>query len=56
MKGIKHVSIGDELTKAEYHDEEAHEIASGDTLPESPSEKDIFYNTADKHLYIAIEI
>ena len=55
MKGIKHVDIGDELTKVEYHDEEVHEIAKGDTLPESPSETDLFYKTDDNHLYIAVE-
>ena len=55
MKGITHVDIGDELTKTEYHDEEAHEIANGDTLPVSPSEGDLFYKTDDNHLYIAVE-
>jgi len=54
MKGITHVNVGDELTKTEYHDEEAHEIANGDTLPENPSEKDMFFKTDDKHLYICV--
>ena len=54
MKGIKHVDIGDELTKTEYHGEEAHELANGDTLPESPSEQDLFFKTDDGHLYIAV--
>lgn len=55
MKGITHVDVGDQLTKTEYHDEEAHEIANGDTLPESPSESDIYFKTGDHHLYVAVE-
>lgn len=54
MKGIKHIDVGDDLTKLEYHDDEAHEIANGNTLPESPDEGDLFFKTDDKHLYIAI--
>jgi hypothetical protein len=54
-KGIKHIDVGDELTKIEYHGEEAHEIASGEALPEDPTETDLFYKTGDNHLYIAVE-
>ena len=55
MKGIKHVDIGDELTKVEYHSEDVHELANGVTLPETPTEADLFYKTDDNHLYIAVE-
>ena len=54
MKGIKHVDVGDQLSKTEYHDVEGHEIASGAELPESPTEHDMFFNTDDQHLYICV--
>lgn len=54
MKGIKHVDVGNDLTKSEYHGEEAHELVNGDTLPENPTQGDVFFKTDDKHLYIAV--
>jgi len=51
-KGIKHKTVGDELDKVEWESEETHEIANGDTLPETGSDGDIFFKTDEHRLYI----
>lgn len=51
MKGIKHVSVGTQLTQAEYEADTSHDIPSGDTFPTSPSEKDLFFRTDAKLLF-----
>ena len=51
-KGIKHNSVGAEMTSVEFHSDELHEIEKGDELPETGNEGDFYFNTADGHLYI----
>jgi len=51
-KGIKHKDVGGELTYAEFHAEDAHELASGTSFPASPSEGDLFYHTDQHKWYI----
>ena len=52
-KGIKHKPVGEAIDdEAEWTDEELHELVKGDTLPETGSEGDFYFLTADGHLYI----
>ncbi len=53
-KGIKHIDVGDDIYKTEYHAEDAHELAQGVTLPETANEGDFYYKTDEKRLYIYI--
>jgi len=51
-KGIKHTSVGSQLTQAEFEDEASHYLASGTSFPISPSEGDLFYRTDEHKWYI----
>jgi len=53
--GIKHADVGGELSKTEWESEETHELAKGATLPETPTESQLFFKTDDNHLYLAVE-
>lgn len=53
-KGIKHKTVGTELSKTEWEDEEGHELDSGTDLPETANASDLFYKTDEKRLYIYI--
>jgi len=48
MAGIKHIDVGTQLTKVEWEAVDTHELTSGTSFPEAPSEKDLFYRT-DTH-------
>lgn len=52
MAGIKHIDVGANLTKIEWEAANTHEITSGTSFPESPSEKDLFYRTDEHKWYI----
>jgi len=45
MKGVKHVSVGNILTQAEYEYDAGHDMEAGTSFPGSPTEKDLFYRT-----------
>jgi len=51
-KGIKHTSVGSQLTQAEFEDEASHYLASGTSFPASPSEGDLFYRTDEHKWYL----
>ena len=53
--GIKHADVGGDLSKTEWESEETHELAKGATLPETPTESQLFFKTDDNHLYLAVE-
>ena len=53
-KGIKHIDVGDELTKAEWTAEATHTLEQGTDLPAAPNDYDLFLKTDDNHLYIYI--
>jgi len=48
MAGIKHIDVGVGLTKVEWEAVDTHELTSGTSFPEAPSEIDLFYRT-DQH-------
>ncbi len=52
MKGIKHVSVGTELTQAEWESATGHDVDAGTSFPGSPGEKDLFYRTDGHRWYI----
>jgi len=54
-KGIKHISVGEEMTQAEYEAETGHEIAKGISLPETANDGDFFLKTDEHRLYIYIQ-
>lgn len=52
-KGITHKAVGEELTDAEFHGEELHELQSGTTLPTTGNnDGDFFFKTDEHRLYI----
>lgn len=52
MKGVKHISVGNILTQAEYEYDAGHDIESGTSFPGSPTEKDLFYRTDEHKWYV----
>jgi len=48
MAGIKHIAVGDQLSRAEWEAANSHETVSGVSFPATPVEKDLFYRT-DTH-------
>jgi hypothetical protein len=50
--GIAHADVGDELSKAEWLDEENHELVHGNSLPGSPTERQLFYRDDEHKWYI----
>lgn len=50
--GIKHADVGDELSKAEWLDEENHELLHGDSFPGTPAERQLFYRDDEHKWYI----
>ena len=51
-KGITHVTVGSQLTQAEFEQEGSHTLSSGTSFPGSPSEGDLFYRTDLHKWYI----
>jgi len=51
-KGIKHIDVGQQLAQAEWESEDIHELASGTSFPETPSEKDRYYRSDEHKWYI----
>jgi len=54
-KGIKHRSVGAELTQTEWESETAHIINSGADFPTSPTNGEFFFNYLTNKLYIYLE-
>jgi hypothetical protein len=50
--GIAHADVGDELSKAEWLDEENHELVHGNSFPGSPTERQLFYRDDEHKWYI----
>ena len=54
-KGIKHISVGGEMTQVEYEAETGHQIASGTSLPETANDGDLFLKTDEHRIYIYVQ-
>lgn len=54
-KGIKHTVVGDQLSKTEWESDQAHELDSGSTLPETGTAGDLFKLNTDGRLYTWID-
>lgn len=52
MSGIKHASVGQIITEAEWEADNIHIIESGTSFPGSPTEKDLYYRTDEHKWYI----
>jgi len=50
--GIGHADVGDELTKAEWLNEEGHELVHGNSFPASPVERQLFYRDDEHKWYV----
>lgn len=50
--GLKHVDVGDELTKTEWESEDSHEVVHGASFPGSPVERQLFYRDDEHKWYI----
>jgi hypothetical protein len=50
--GLKHADVGDELSKAEWLNEESHELVHGTSFPGSPVERQLFYRDDEHKWYI----
>jgi hypothetical protein len=50
--GIAHADVGDQLSKAEWLDEENHELIHGNSFPGSPTERQLFYRDDEHKWYI----
>ncbi|TET17091.1 MAG: hypothetical protein E3J81_02265, partial [Dehalococcoidia bacterium] len=50
--GIRHADVGDELSKAEWLDEEHHELIHGTSFPGTPAERQLFYRDDEHKWYI----
>ena len=46
--GLKHIDVGNELTKTEWESQESHELIHGTSFPASPAERQLFYRD-DEH-------
>lgn len=54
-RGVKHKTVGEEMSQEEWEKETGHELAHGPTNPETGNDGDFFYNTAEHRLYIWVE-
>lgn len=50
--GIKHIDVGDELTKAEWESEQSHALVHGNVFPAGPVERQLFYRDDEHILYV----
>jgi hypothetical protein len=50
--GIRHIDVGDQLTKTEWLSEETHELVHGTSFPASPVERQLFYRDDEHKWYI----
>jgi len=50
--GLKHIDVGPELTKTEWESEESHELIHGNSFPDSPVERQLFYRDDEHKWYI----
>ncbi|MFO7903861.1 MAG: hypothetical protein R6U98_14450, partial [Pirellulaceae bacterium] len=50
--GLKHIDVGNELTKTEWESEESHELVHGTSFPTSPVERQLFYRDDEHKWYI----
>jgi len=50
--GLKHIDVGNELTKTEWESEESHELVHGNSFPGSPVERQLFYRDDEHKWYV----
>jgi hypothetical protein len=50
--GIAHADVGNELSKVEWLDEENHELIHGNSFPDTPAERQLFYRDDEHKWYI----
>ncbi|GAH37960.1 unnamed protein product [marine sediment metagenome] len=50
--GIRHIDVGDELTKAEWESEQSHALVHGNAFPAGPVERQLFYRDDEHRWYI----
>jgi len=50
--GIKHIDVGAELTKVEWESEASHELVHGNSFPESPVERQLYYRDDEHKWYV----
>jgi hypothetical protein len=50
--GLKHIDVGAELTKTEWESEDSHELLHGNSFPDSPVERQLFYRDDEHKWYI----
>jgi hypothetical protein len=50
--GLKHIDVGNELTKTEWESEESHELVHGSSFPGTPVERQLFYRDDEHKWYI----
>ena len=51
MEGFSHVSVGTEMTQAEFESTDSHDLDSGVAFPGAPADKDMFYRTDEHRMY-----
>lgn len=49
--GIRHIDVGDDLTKAEWKSEQSHALVHGNAFPAGPVERQLFYRDDLNTLY-----
>jgi hypothetical protein len=50
--GLKHIDVGNELTKTEWESEDSHELVHGSAFPGTPVERQLFYRDDEHKWYI----
>lgn len=50
--GLKHIDVGNELSKSEWESQETHELIHGTEFPASPPERQLFYRGDEHKWYI----
>jgi hypothetical protein len=50
--GLRHINVGNELTKTEWESEDTHELIHGTSFPGSPVERQLFYRDDEHKWYI----
>jgi len=50
--GLKHIDVGPQASKAEWESEESHELVHGNSFPDSPVERQLFYRDDEHKWYI----
>jgi hypothetical protein len=50
--GIKHIDVGAALSEEEWESEESHELVHGNSFPDSPVERQVFYRDDEHKWYV----